>query len=89
MVSESVITGKPVGIVPVEMNWRGWIELGSERKPRTNSRRDLRRFWSYLIDNGLAGTVDEPRASSTPNPVVAAAGEVRALLESRFGKLPA
>lgn len=89
MISESVITGKPVGIVPAEMKWRGWLELGNETKMQVNWRRDLRRFWNYLLENGLAGTIDEPRASDTPNPVVAAAAEVRALLESRFGKLPA
>ena len=88
MISESVITGKPVGMVPVEMNWLGRLELGSERRMHTNSARDLRRFWSFLIDNQLAGTLDEPRASDTPNPVKTAAREVRALLEADFGKLP-
>ncbi|MFP5330678.1 MAG: ELM1/GtrOC1 family putative glycosyltransferase, partial [Alphaproteobacteria bacterium] len=88
MISESIITGKPVGIVPVEMNWRGWLQLGSEQKMETNRRRDLRRFWNHLMENGLAGSMDQPKASDTPNPVIAAAKEVRALLESRFGKLP-
>lgn len=89
MISESVITGKPVGIVHAEMNLRGRIALGSDRKVETNRARDLRRFWNFLLDNGLAGTMDEPRASKTPNPVVAAAADVRALLERQFGELPA
>ena len=88
MISESVIAGKPVGMVPVEMNWLGKLELGSERRMQRNSARDLRRFWNFLIDNRLAGTLDEPRASDTPNPVVTAAREVRALLEADFGELP-
>ena len=89
MVSESVITGKPVGLVPAEMSWRGWLELGSERGMESNRARDLRRFWNFLLDNGLAGTLDAPRASETPNPVTAAAREVRELLEKSFSKLPA
>ncbi|HEU5482954.1 MAG TPA: ELM1/GtrOC1 family putative glycosyltransferase [Sphingomicrobium sp.] len=89
MISESVISGKPVGIVRPEMSWRGHLQLGNESRMRTNPRRDLRRFWNFLLDNQLAGTMEEPRASNTPNPVGAAAKEVRALLEGRFGELPA
>lgn len=89
MVSESVITGKPVGIVPVEMKLLARLTLGSERRMHSNSARDLRRFWNYLLENELAGTIDEPRASNIPNPVVTAAREVRSLLESSFGKLAA
>lgn len=87
MVSESVITGKPVGIVPVERGWLGWLELGSELKLDRGARRDLRRFWNFLLDNRLAGTMEEPIASDTPNPVIPAAKEVRSLLENSFGKL--
>lgn len=89
MISESVIAGKPVGIVPVEIKLMGRIMLGSERKMRTNPARDLRRFWNFVIDEKLAGMMDEPVASDTPNPVSAAAREIRALLERSFGKLPA
>jgi hypothetical protein len=84
-----VITGKPVGIVPAEMKLMGRLTLGSERKMQTNPARDLRRFWNFVTDEKLAGTMDEPVASNTPNPVVDAAREVRALLELSFGKLPA
>lgn len=86
MISESVITGKPVGIVPIEMNWIGRFALGPaivESSPK----RDLRRFWNYLIEQRLAGWMDDPVASGAPNPVAAAAREVRALLETSFGKL--
>jgi len=89
MISESVITGKPVGIVPVEMKFMGRFVLGSERKMERNPARDLRRFWNFVRDEGLAGTMDEPVASATPNPVIEAALEVRRLLERNFGKLPA
>lgn len=89
MVSESVITGKPVGMVPVQLKFLARIVLGSERNMHSNSARDLRRFWTFLLENRLAGTLEEPVASNTANPVISAAKEVRRLLEDRFGKLPA
>jgi hypothetical protein len=87
MISESAITGKPVGIVPVEMNWIGRIALGPA-VVESSRKRDLRRFWNHLIEHKLAGWMENPLASGAPNPVVGAAAEVRALLESSFGKLP-
>ena len=89
MISESVITGKPVGMVPVQMKLLGRIVLGSGRAMQSNSARDLRRFWNFLLDNRLAGTMEEPVASTTPNPVISAAKEVRELLDDSFGRLPA
>lgn len=89
MISESVITGKPVGMVPVQLKWLARILLGSEPDEHSNSARDLRRFWSFLLENRIAGTLEEPVASVTPNPVISAAKEVRELLEDSFGKLPA
>jgi mitochondrial fission protein ELM1 len=88
MISESVITGKPTGIVPIEMNWIGRIALGA-KVDETSPKRDLRRFSEYILGERLAGTVEQPLASETPNPVVAAAKEVRELLERGFGELPA
>jgi mitochondrial fission protein ELM1 len=88
MISESVITGKPTGIVPVEQNWIGKIALGP-KVDKSSPKRDLRRFWEHILAERMAGTMDEPLASSTPNPVSAAAMEVRALLERSFGELPA
>ena len=87
MISESVIAGKPVGIVPIEMKLMGRFVLGSERKMETNPARDLRRFWNFVHREKLAGTIDEPIAGKAANPVVEAAREVRALLERSFGKL--
>jgi mitochondrial fission protein ELM1 len=88
MISESVITGKPTGIVPIEMNWIGRIALGPGID-ETSPKRDLRRFSEYILAERFAGTAEQPLASETPNPVVAAAKEVRALLERSFGELPA
>jgi mitochondrial fission protein ELM1 len=89
MISESIITGKPTGIVPIEINWIGRLVLGETTTAPDNPKRDLRRFSDYLIDNRFAGTIDEPLASKTPNPAIAAAKEVRGLLERSFGNLPA
>lgn len=88
MISESVIMGKPTGIVPIEMNWIGRIALGPQ-VDETSPKRDLRRFSEYILAGRLAGTMEQPLASETPNPVVAAAKEVRALLEGSFGEFPA
>lgn len=89
MISESIVTGKPVGLVPVDRKLKGWLLLGSERTMDTNPARDLRRFWKFVLSERLVGTMDEPIASNTPNPVVEAASEVRALLERDLGRLPA
>ncbi len=86
MISESAITHRPVGIVPVEMNWVGRIALG-RAVDESSPKRDLRRFWNYVLGERLAGTMDEPVASTIPNPVIEAAAEVRELLQSSFGKL--
>jgi mitochondrial fission protein ELM1 len=88
MISESVITGKPTGIVPAEMSLIGRIALG-RRVTKGNRRRDLRRFSDHLLESRLAGTIEKPLASKTDNPAVAAAIEVRTILERLNGELPA
>jgi len=85
MISESIVTGKPVGIVPVEMSWLGRIALGSRVNERSAGR-DLRRFWNYVLEQKLAGPFESPLASNTPNPVIEAAREVRDLVERSFGR---
>lgn len=80
MISESIITGKPTGIVPAEMNWLGKLTLGSS-VIADNRRRDLRRFSDHLFENHLVGTMDEPVATDIANPAIEAAREVRALLD--------
>ncbi|HEX8937422.1 MAG TPA: ELM1/GtrOC1 family putative glycosyltransferase [Sphingomicrobium sp.] len=83
MISESVITGKPVGIVSPEQTYWGRIMLGPERSIGRTRFRDLRRFWSYLRDQRLAGTIDQPVGGRIDNPVVTAAELVRELLDFR------
>jgi mitochondrial fission protein ELM1 len=79
MLSEAVLSGKPVGIIPIEMSSEGHRVLG--KNPR--SKRDLRRFWASLRDAGLAGTIDRPVAGQIANPADMAADAVKALLGDR------
>ena len=79
MLSEAVLAGKPVGIVPVALDERGRrvLEDGS------GSHRDLRRFWASLQENGLAGTIDAPLQGAIEDPARTAANAVLALLGDR------
>jgi hypothetical protein len=76
MVSEAVLSRKPVGLVPIRPTaiGRAYISLldrfgrGQRMRPR-----DLRFFWSELAWHELVGTLDEPRAGGVvdPGPIVA------------------
>ena len=84
MLSEAVLAGKPVALIPIELDEKGRRALGAavqEAGPDAR-RRDLRRFWNYLIDEGMIGTLaDGPkRAESIPDPNAMAADAVRRLL---------
>ncbi|MCW3798499.1 mitochondrial fission ELM1 family protein [Sphingomonas sp. BN140010] len=78
MLSEAVLAGKPVGMVPVELTAAGRRRLG-ERSGEGH--RDLRRFWERLERDGLVGTVDAPRRGRVENPIETAVRAVRELLE--------
>ena len=82
MLSEAILTGKPVGLVPIEQDDKGRKQLGDEPQDAGPDarRRDLRRFWNFLRDEKLIGTVEQPIASNVENPVDTAAKAVRALL---------
>lgn len=83
MISEAVMTGKPVGLIAVEPDARGRRKLG-KRDPATTRWRDPRRFWAAVQDRGLVGTVDEPRSASIEDPVATAVAAVRDRLRSVF-----
>ena len=82
MLSEAILTGKPAGLVPIEQDHKGRRKLGDEPQVAGPDarRRDLRRFWNYLQEEGLIGTVDQPVAAAMENPVETAARAVRELL---------
>lgn len=79
MISEAVLSGKPVAIIPIEQDEKGQRKLGPRPQVdgRDARRRDLRRFWNYLIDEGLAGTAEsgpiKPRSIPAPNAIAAEA----------------
>jgi len=82
MLSEAIMTGKPVGLVPIEQDEKGRRKLGDapqEVGPNAR-RRDLRRFWNHLEGEGLVGTIELPVAAKVENPVDTAARAVRKLL---------
>lgn len=83
MMSESILTGKPVGIVPLTRTLAGRMLLGGPGRMARHRFRDLRRFWSYLREQKLAGTIERPLAATIENPVASAAAEVRRLFQTR------
>ena len=68
MISEAVMTGKPVGLIPAEPDARGRRRIGG-RPPDATPFRDPRRFWAAVHERGLVGTVDEPKAGAFEDPV--------------------
>ena len=78
MLSEAILTGVPVGLVPVALNETGrkWLGEGSAG----GKRRDLSKVWRMLEAEGLIGTIEEPRTGAAENPVRKAAERVRLLL---------
>lgn len=82
MLSEAVLTGSPVAMVPVTLNDTGrkWLGDGSTPGRGKGKRRDLSRVWTLLEEKGLAGSIENPRSSATENPVQEAAERVRTLI---------
>ena len=78
MLSEAVLTGKPVGMIPIDLTPKGKRTIG--RTGTDTPRRDLRRLWSHLQRQGLIGTLDQPANGAAENPATVAAAAVRRLL---------
>lgn len=81
MISEAVLAGKPVGLIPVDLDDEGVLELGTDGL--SSSKRDIRRFWASLQSQGLVGTLTEPKSGTVENPVRTAAAAVKRLLGDR------
>lgn len=78
MISETLLTGRPVGLIPVELDAEGRRALGTVGQSR--SKRDIRRFWSELEAKGLRGTVEMPVSGTVADPLDVAAEAVKRLL---------
>ena len=84
MVADAVMTGKPVGLVPIAKSGLGRIVMAVMDRLRPGKRlypRDLRFFWAALRKEGFGGTLDEPRTSHPPDYSAEIADRVRRLLE--------
>jgi Predicted nucleoside-diphosphate-sugar epimerase len=80
MLAEAILTGKPVGIIPIAPSARAQLgrllrRLGLKLK----SNADLSLFWRYLDVGGLMGSVDHPVASEVSDTVAPAVEAVRQL----------
>jgi hypothetical protein len=83
MVADAVMTGKPVGLVPIAESGLGLVVMSVMDRLRPGRRlypRDLRFFWAALKDQGFGGTLREPRASRPPDYAELVAERVRQLL---------
>jgi mitochondrial fission protein ELM1 len=81
MLSEAILTGKPVGMIPITRSLRGnvghWIRRCGWNLP---SQADLQRFWESLYARQIIGSVDRPVASNVSDSVSVAANAVLNLL---------
>jgi hypothetical protein len=81
MLSEAVLTGKPVGMIPIRRSIRGFLAHWLWERPFGHaSLPNFENFWKLLHDRRLVGTVELPVASQVCDTVDRAAGAVRQLL---------
>jgi uncharacterized protein len=84
MTADAVMTGKPVGLIPIAKTELGRAATAVMDLLRPGKRlypRDLRFFWNALEEQRLSGTLERPRASSPPDYAELVADRVRRLLE--------
>jgi len=86
MLSEAVVSGKPVGLIPLELNPIGhFIRLAEAIRGKRFRIRDLTRFWNDLAARGLVGTIEEPRCGTlNADALETACSAVHAALEGRL-----
>jgi len=83
MLSEAILTGKPVGMIPIARSLRGAIGHAFRRRGwKIRSHANLSDFWLYLTNNNLVGTIECPVASDVADTVKLAANAVRRVIES-------
>lgn len=82
MISDAVATGKPLGLVLPAKTVSGRLFYRLSRLGVPIPVRDVRRFWTSVQAQGLAGTVDRPIAGRlVADPLAIAVSAVRALLQ--------
>ncbi|HUG46205.1 MAG TPA: ELM1/GtrOC1 family putative glycosyltransferase [Sphingomicrobium sp.] len=81
MISDSVATGKPVGLVLPQKTFSGRLFYSAAKFGLPVPIRDLCRFWTRIQASGLAGTLDRPIAGTLPiDPLGVAVPAIRKLL---------
>ena len=85
MVSEAIATGKPVGIIRPEKTWVGRILYAlANATGREVPVRDIQRFMDSILQQSLAGTLEQPLANPDRlNSLKIAVSAIRRLLETR------
>lgn len=81
MLSEAILSGKPVGMIPIRHSFRGLLNSWLWERPSGRpSLPNFPNFWNLLRDRALVGTVELPIASQVCDTVERAASAVRNLL---------
>src|SRR5260221_13988528 len=88
MLAEAVVTGKPVGLIPLELNpsgrFVGMVETVRDERLRL---RGLTKLWNDLAARGLIGTVEEPRCGTLNSDALETASSgVHAAFEGRLAE---
>jgi len=82
MLSEAILTRKPVGMIPIARTARGKINHWLHRFGfKASSQPDLPNFWKLLSMHNLIGGVESPVASQVRDTVEIAANAVRSLID--------
>lgn len=81
MLSEAILSGKPVGMIPIRRSAGGRLSHWLWEMPTGRATRpDFRNFWTSLRRQALIGTVDAPIASTVSDTVDQAASLVRDIM---------
>ena len=81
MISEAVLSGKPVGMIPIRRSVRGLLSLWFYETPLARTTHpNFANFWNLLKRDGLVGTVERPVASQAADTVERAANAVRQVM---------
>ena len=81
MISEAILSGNPVGLIPIQRSFRGALSRWLWEQPLNKSPLpNFANFWKMLRRQRLVGTVELPVASQVCDTVERAADAVRSLL---------
>ena len=81
MLSEAILTGKPVGMIPISRSLKGLLTRSLWEKPFNRATfPNFENFWNSLQSRRLVGTVAEPVASRVADTVDEAVAAVKALM---------